>query len=107
MQNQKQDVAKLVTKGFNRNERLIVILYYYEELTMKEIGQMPGCPSPRASQMGESSIVCAEGTPGSPSTRIRVVDPLIGTDRSNNQRPALTAVGVFAFGHTNDGCNTC
>ena len=28
---------RLVTKGLNRNERLIIILYYYEEL-MKEIG---------------------------------------------------------------------
>ena len=26
------------TKGLNRNERPIIILYYYEELTMKEIG---------------------------------------------------------------------
>ena len=30
---------RMVTKGLNRNERLIIILYYYEELTMKEIGQ--------------------------------------------------------------------
>ncbi|MEZ6045993.1 MAG: sigma factor-like helix-turn-helix DNA-binding protein [Planctomycetaceae bacterium] len=30
---------RLVTKGLNRNERLIIISrYYYEELTMKEIG---------------------------------------------------------------------
>ena len=33
---------KLVTKGLNRNERLIIILYYYEELTMKEIGNTLG-----------------------------------------------------------------
>jgi RNA polymerase sigma factor for flagellar operon FliA len=35
---QKSDLMRLVTKGLNRNERLIIILYYYEELTMKEIG---------------------------------------------------------------------
>ena len=35
---QKTDLMRLVTKGLNRNERLIIILYYYEELTMKEIG---------------------------------------------------------------------
>ena len=34
----KNDLMRLVTKGLNRNERLIIILYYYEELTMKEIG---------------------------------------------------------------------
>jgi RNA polymerase sigma factor for flagellar operon FliA len=33
----KSDLMRLVTKGLNRNERLIIILYYYEELTMKEI----------------------------------------------------------------------
>ncbi|MCA9067343.1 MAG: FliA/WhiG family RNA polymerase sigma factor, partial [Planctomycetaceae bacterium] len=32
---QKRDVMRLVTKGLNRNERLIIILYYYEELTRK------------------------------------------------------------------------
>ncbi len=53
---QKQDVMKLVTKGLNRNERLIVILYYYEELTMKEIGQTLGLSESRVSQM-HSSIV--------------------------------------------------
>ena len=35
---QKNDLMRLVTKGLNRNERLIIILYYYEELPMKEIG---------------------------------------------------------------------
>ncbi|MEM7812227.1 MAG: FliA/WhiG family RNA polymerase sigma factor [Planctomycetota bacterium] len=53
---QKRDVMKLVTKGLNRNERLIVILYYYEELTMKEIGQTLGLSESRVSQM-HSSIV--------------------------------------------------
>ncbi len=53
---QKRDVMKLVTKGLNRNERLIIILYYYEELTMKEIGQTLGLSESRVSQM-HSSIV--------------------------------------------------
>ena len=53
---QKRDVMKLVTKGLNRNERLIIILYYYEQLTMKEIGQTLGLSESRVSQM-HSSIV--------------------------------------------------
>ncbi len=53
---QKKDVMKLVTKGLNRNERLIIILYYYEELTMKDIGQTLGLSESRVSQM-HSSIV--------------------------------------------------
>ena len=53
---QKRDVMKLITKGLNRNERLIIILYYYEELTMKEIGTTLGLSESRVSQM-HSSIV--------------------------------------------------
>jgi RNA polymerase sigma factor for flagellar operon FliA len=53
---QKLDVMKLVTRGLNRNERLIIILYYYEELTMKEIGNTLGLSESRVSQM-HSSIV--------------------------------------------------
>lgn len=53
---QKLDLMKLVTRGLNRNERLIIILYYYEELTMKEIGNTLGLSESRVSQM-HSSIV--------------------------------------------------
>jgi len=53
---QKRDIMRLVTKGLNRNERLIMILYYYEELTMKEIGATLGLSESRVSQM-HSSIV--------------------------------------------------
>ncbi len=53
---QKHDLMRLVTKGLNRNERLIIILYYYEELTMKEIGSTLDLSESRVSQM-HSSIV--------------------------------------------------
>jgi RNA polymerase sigma factor FliA len=53
---QRADLMRLVTKGLNRNERLIIILYYYEELTMKEIGATLDLSESRVSQM-HSSIV--------------------------------------------------
>jgi RNA polymerase sigma factor for flagellar operon FliA len=53
---QRNDLMRLVTKGLNRNERLIIILYYYEELTMKEIGATLDLSESRVSQM-HSSIV--------------------------------------------------
>ena len=53
---QKKDLMRLVTKGLNRNERLIIILYYYEEMTMKEIGMTLDLSESRVSQM-HSSIV--------------------------------------------------
>jgi RNA polymerase sigma factor for flagellar operon FliA len=53
---QKGDLLRLVTRGLNRNERLIIILYYYEELTMKEVGATLDLSESRVSQM-HSSIV--------------------------------------------------
>jgi RNA polymerase sigma factor for flagellar operon FliA len=53
---QKTDLMRLVTKGLTRNERLIIILYYYEEMTMKEVGMTLDLSESRVSQM-HSSIV--------------------------------------------------
>ena len=53
---QNRDLMRLVTRGLNRNERLIIILYYYEDMTMKEIGATLDLSESRVSQM-HSSIV--------------------------------------------------
>jgi RNA polymerase sigma factor for flagellar operon FliA len=53
---QKTDLMRLVTKGLTRNERLILILYYYEEMTMKEVGMTLDLSESRVSQM-HSDIV--------------------------------------------------
>ena len=53
---QNRDIMRLVTRGLNRNERLIMILYYYEDMTMKEIGATLDLSESRVSQM-HSSIV--------------------------------------------------
>src|SRR5207244_12394101 len=52
----RKDLMRMVTKGLNRNERLIIILYYYEELTMKEIGATLDLSESRVSQMHSSII---------------------------------------------------
>jgi RNA polymerase sigma factor for flagellar operon FliA len=51
-----EDPMRMVTKGLSRNERLIIILYYYEELTMKEIGATLDLSESRVSQMHSSII---------------------------------------------------
>ena len=53
---QKEDLKALITKGLNRAERLIVILYYYEEMTMKEIGATLDLSESRVSQMHSSIL---------------------------------------------------
>lgn len=52
----KRDMKDLVTKGLSRAERLIVILYYYEEMTMKEIGTTLDLSESRVSQMHSSIL---------------------------------------------------
>lgn len=58
---QKADLMRLITKGLNRNERLIIILYYYEELTMKEIGATLDLSESRVSQMHSSIVQRLQG----------------------------------------------
>jgi RNA polymerase sigma factor for flagellar operon FliA len=53
---QKQDIKELVTKGLSRAERLIIVLYYYEQMTMKEIGATLDLSESRVSQMHSSII---------------------------------------------------
>ncbi len=53
---QKRDLKDLITKGLSRAERLIIILYYYEEMTMKEIGTTLDLSESRVSQMHSSIL---------------------------------------------------
>ncbi len=53
---QKRDLRDLITKGLSRAERLIIILYYYEEMTMKEIGMTLDLSESRVSQMHSSIL---------------------------------------------------
>jgi RNA polymerase sigma factor for flagellar operon FliA len=54
---QKRDLKDLLTKGLSRAERLIVVLYYYEEMTMKEIGATLDLSESRVSQMHSSILL--------------------------------------------------
>jgi RNA polymerase sigma factor FliA len=51
-----RDLKELITKGLSRAERLIVILYYYEGMTMKEIGATLDLSESRVSQMHSSIL---------------------------------------------------
>ena len=53
---QKRDLKELITRGLTRAERLIVVLYYYEEMTMKEIGITLDLSESRVSQMHSSIL---------------------------------------------------
>jgi len=53
---QKKDLKDIITRGLTRAERLILILYYYEEMTMKEIGATLDLSESRVSQMHSSIL---------------------------------------------------
>jgi RNA polymerase sigma factor for flagellar operon FliA len=53
---QKRDLKSLMMRGLTRAERLILILYYYEEMTMREIGITLDLSESRVSQMHSSIL---------------------------------------------------
>jgi len=53
----RRDLKDLVTRGLTRAERLILILYYYEEMTMKEIGVVLDLSESRVSQMHSAILM--------------------------------------------------
>lgn len=53
---QKLDLKQLIQQGLSPIERMIIVLYYYEEMTMKEIGLTLDLSESRVSQM-HSAIV--------------------------------------------------
>ena len=53
---ERADLRQWVTRGFTRRDRLILVLYYYEQLTMKEIGRTLGCSESRVSQRLDSIL---------------------------------------------------
>ena len=58
---QKKDIKELVTRGLSRAQRLIIILYYFEEMTMKEIGETLDLSESRVSQMHSAILERLKG----------------------------------------------
>ena len=54
---QRRDLKELITRGLSRAERLIIVLYYFEEMTMKEIGATLDLSESRVSQMHSSILL--------------------------------------------------
>jgi RNA polymerase sigma factor for flagellar operon FliA len=53
---QHEDLKRFITQGLDSTERLLVVLYYYEEMSMKEIGATLGISESRVSQLHSSII---------------------------------------------------
>lgn len=52
----RKDIKQVLTKHFSRAERLVIILYYYEQMTMREIGTTLNMSESRVSQLHSSII---------------------------------------------------
>jgi RNA polymerase sigma factor for flagellar operon FliA len=55
---EKTDLRRWITRGFSRRDRLIIVLYYYEQMTMREIGAALGISESRVSQRLDSILAC-------------------------------------------------
>jgi RNA polymerase sigma factor for flagellar operon FliA len=53
---QKRDLKELLRKGMNRHEKLVLTLYYYEEMTMREIAMALDITESRVSQIHSSLL---------------------------------------------------
>lgn len=53
---QKADIKEIIAHELSRAERLIIVLYYYEQMTMKEIGATLDLSESRVSQMHSAII---------------------------------------------------
>ena len=58
MRASQRDLRRWLTRSFDRRDRLIIILYYYEELTMREIAGAVGISESRVSQRLETILAC-------------------------------------------------
>jgi RNA polymerase sigma factor for flagellar operon FliA len=48
---QKKDIMRLITKSLSKNEKLILCLYYFEEITLREIGEILNLSESRVCQL--------------------------------------------------------
>jgi RNA polymerase sigma factor for flagellar operon FliA len=53
----RKEITEFITKGLSRKERLIMLLYYYEDLTMREIGVTLNLSESRVCQLHSRIII--------------------------------------------------
>jgi len=54
---QRQDLKDAITRCLSQVERLIIIMYYYEQMSMKEIGKVLDLSESRVSQMHKGALI--------------------------------------------------
>lgn len=68
---QRKDVMEMVTKELSLKERLIVLLYYFEELTMREIGLVLDLSESRVCQLHTRILARLKGKLGTRAKDLR------------------------------------
>jgi RNA polymerase sigma factor for flagellar operon FliA len=53
---QRNDLRAMITRGLSTEQRLIIVLYYYEDLSMREIGDALGISESRVSQLHKDAV---------------------------------------------------
>jgi len=63
-QAEREGLKEWLCRGFDRRDKLILMLYFYDELTMKDVGQTLGISESRVSQRLDSIIKCLRSRMG-------------------------------------------
>ncbi len=95
---QKRDLMRLVTKGLNRNERLIIILYYYEVLTMRRSARPSGSPSPASARCTPASSRGSKTSSASGGRSSRERKGSTEGNAGNKGGPRMTGPSFAGFG---------
>ncbi len=53
---QRRDMMRLLTRGLGKKERLVILLYYYEQASMAEIGQLIGIHESHVRQVHAAAL---------------------------------------------------
>ena len=61
---QKSELRDVITNGLSEKEKLVIILYYFEELTLKEIGAILELSESRVCQIHSEVLVRLKGVLG-------------------------------------------
>jgi len=61
LKSENKNIMALAVESLPRKQRLVVLLYYYDELTMREIGRILGVNESRVSQLHSQAMRCLRG----------------------------------------------
>lgn len=91
---QRREWIDNLTRGFSRAEKLVIVLYYFDDMTMKETGQALGLSESRVSQMHKSILKRLKARFSPHESRVPSHDSRITNGARDEGSPCASAIGL-------------